>query len=187
MEQELYISTDIEADGKIPGESSMLSLASAVYTQDKQLIDTFSVNLKELPGAKPHPETMQWWKDYPQAWEACRQDQLEPAIAMKQYSSWLKTLHGELVFVGYPAAFDFMWVYWYLMRFVGDSPFSFSALDIKTVAMMLLRQPYQKTTKSMMPKHWFDGLQHTHQALDDAIQQGAMFCNMLAEFKEKCP
>jgi hypothetical protein len=32
-----------------------------------------------------------------------------------------------------------------------------------------------------MPKHWFDKLPHTHVALDDAIEQGALFCNMLKE------
>ncbi|MDO8494285.1 MAG: hypothetical protein Q7S68_03000 [Deltaproteobacteria bacterium] len=31
-----------------------------------------------------------------------------------------------------------------------------------------------------MPKHWFDKLPHSHVALDDAIEQGALFCNMLA-------
>jgi hypothetical protein len=30
-----------------------------------------------------------------------------------------------------------------------------------------------------MPKEWFDPMPHTHIALDDAIEQGAMFCNML--------
>lgn len=34
-----------------------------------------------------------------------------------------------------------------------------------------------------MPKHWFDSLPHTHRALDDAIEQGALFCNMLAELR----
>jgi len=32
-----------------------------------------------------------------------------------------------------------------------------------------------------MPRRWFDKLPHTHVALDDAIEQGALFCNMLAE------
>jgi hypothetical protein len=34
-----------------------------------------------------------------------------------------------------------------------------------------------------MPKRWFDKLPHTHRALDDAIEQGALFCNMLAEWR----
>ena len=48
----IYISTDIEADGPIPGSHSMLSFASAAYTADKQLIDTFSANLDRLPNAQ---------------------------------------------------------------------------------------------------------------------------------------
>ncbi len=32
-----------------------------------------------------------------------------------------------------------------------------------------------------MPRRWFEKLPHTHVALDDAIEQGALFCNMLAE------
>ncbi len=35
--------------------------------------------------------------------------------------------------------------------------------------------------KRNMPKRWFDDLPHTHKALDDAIGQGALFCNILAE------
>ena len=103
---------------------------------------------------------------------------------MKAYSDWVKSLPGKPVFVAYPVAFDFMFVYWYLIRFTGESPFAHSALDIKTVAMVLLQKPYRDSTKRNMPKRWFDAdLPHTHTALDDAIEQGAMFCNMLAELR----
>lgn len=98
---------------------------------------------------------------------------------MPRYAAWLDTLPGRPVFVAYPAAFDFMFVYWYLMRFVGRSPFSHSALDIKTYAMALLHGEYRKATKRAMPRLWFDDVAHTHVALDDAIEQGALFCNML--------
>ena len=98
---------------------------------------------------------------------------------MKRYVGWLKNLPGKPVFVGYPAAFDFMFVYWYLMRFAGESPFSHSALDIKTYAMAILRSDYRESSKRNMPSQWFDRSPHTHGALDDAIEQGALFCNML--------
>ena len=32
-----------------------------------------------------------------------------------------------------------------------------------------------------MPKRWFDEAPHTHNALDDAVEQGRLFCNMLQE------
>ena len=176
---ELYISTDVETDGPIPGPHSMLSFASAAYTADKQLVATFERNLETLPGAEGHPKTMAWWKSQPQAWEACRKDCVPPETAMRDYHDWLTSLPGSKVFVGYPVAFDFLFVYWYLIRFVGDSPFSHSALDMKTLAMALLKKPYRESVKKNMPEKWFDSVPHTHVALDDAIEQGALFCNML--------
>jgi len=142
---EIYVSTDVETDGPIPGPHSMLCLASAAYLPDKTLIGTFSANLEPLPGAKPHPKTMKFWSRHPET-------------------------------------FDFMFVYWYLIRFVGESPFGFVGLDIKTYAMaMLKQQEYRGCVKRKFPKRWFDPHPHTHVALDDAIEQGALFCNMLAE------
>jgi hypothetical protein len=76
-------------------------------------------------------------------------------------------------------------VYWYLLSFVGRSPFSFSAVDVKSFAMALLRKPYRDCTKRNFPKHWFaENASHTHVALDDAREQGLMFINMLKESKK---
>lgn len=177
---EIYISTDIEADGPIPGPNSMLSFASAAYLADKTLVGTFSANLELLPGASGDPKTMAWWETQPAAWAACRTDLRDPAEAMSAYVAWLKTLPGKPVFVAYPAAYDFMFVYWYLIRFAGKSPFSHSALDIKSYAMAVMKKEYRESTKRNMPRSWFDDIPHTHVALDDAKGQGLLFCNMLA-------
>lgn len=182
--QEIYISTDVEADGAIPGVNSMLSFGSAAYLADKTLLGTFTANLETLPMAVADSKTMKWWRSRPEAWKACRENTQSPEKVMKDYLGWLKELPGICVFVGYPAAYDFLFVYWYLMRFTGESPFSHSALDIKTLAMVLLKTSYRKVTKKNMPKRWFDGYSHLHRALDDAIEQGALFCNMLAELKK---
>lgn len=178
---EIYVSTDVEADGPIPGPHSMLSFASAAYLPDKTLVATFEANLETLPGATGDPKTMDWWRGQPEAWAACRANRREPADAMPDYVRWLKALPGKPVFVGYPVAYDFMFVYWYLLRFAGESPFSHSALDIKTFAMALLGTEYRASTKRNMPARWFDDQPHTHVALDDAKGQGVLFCNMLAE------
>ncbi|HTP09475.1 MAG TPA: 3'-5' exoribonuclease [Anaerolineae bacterium] len=178
---EIYVSTDVETDGPVPGVYSMLSFASAAYRADKALITTFEANLKTLPDATSHPKTMEWWQLQPEAWRACRENAQPPAVIMPRYLQWLKELLGQLVFVGYPVAFDFMFVCWYLIKFTGENPFSHSALDIKTYAMALLKKPYRASVKDNMPRRWVDDLPHTHRALDDAIEQGALFSNMLAE------
>ena len=120
MPDEIYVSTDVEADGPIPGPNSMLSFASAAFLADKTPVGTFAANLTTLPGAAGDPKTMAWWQSQPEAWAACRSDQRDPAVVMPEYVAWLKALPGKPVFVAYPAAYDFMFVYWYLIRFAGE-------------------------------------------------------------------
>ena len=179
---EIYVSTDIEADGPVPGPHSMLSFGSAAFAPDGRMLDTFSANLTTLPGAEGHPETMRWWESQPAAWAASRENLQRPEDALPAYAAWLKRLPGRPVFVAYPVVFDYMFVQWYLHRFAGESPFSFVGLDMKTYAMAVLKKDFLSVTKSTMPRRWFDDtLPHTHKALDDAIEQGVTFCRMLAE------
>lgn len=55
------------------------------------------------------------------------------------------------VFVGFLASYDFMFVYWYLIRFAGESPYSHSALDIKTLAKAAMGTGYRGSVKRNMP------------------------------------
>ena len=182
---EIYVSTDVEADGLIPGMHSMLSFGSAAFSEDGRLLGTFTANLETLDGATTDARTMQWWAQHERAWEACRVHARPATEVMPEYAEWLDGLPGTPVFVGYPAAYDFLFVYWYLIRFAGRSPFSFSALDMKTLAMATLGTTFRDATKRNMPSHWFETKNHTHVALDDAIEQGYLFCRMLAECRER--
>ena len=94
---EIYVSTDIEADGRIPGVFSMLSFGSAAYQADGTLLGTFTANLEQLPEASTDPDTMAWWAERPQEWAACRQDLQKPEAAMKAYYAWLMDLPGTPV------------------------------------------------------------------------------------------
>ena len=91
---EVYVSTDIETDGPIPGANSMLSFASIAYDGDGRELGSFSVNLETLPDAIPDARTMEWWRTQPEAWAACRQDPRAPASAMADYDRWLQALQG---------------------------------------------------------------------------------------------
>ncbi len=181
--KEIYVSTDVETDGPIPGPNSMLSIGSAAFTEEGDLISTFSANLCPLVGSNPDPDTARWWLSQPEAWAEVQRDRQEPGKVMESFTQWVNSLPGKPVFVGYPAGFDFLFVYWYLIKFTGKSPFSFSAVDIKTYAMALLKKPYRDCTKRNFPKMWFSDDKHTHVAVEDAIEQGRMFCKMLKKNK----
>ena len=61
----------------------MLSIGSAAYLADKELLGTFSANLETLPASAPDPKTAAWWATQPEAWSACRQNLEAPAVALK--------------------------------------------------------------------------------------------------------
>ena len=163
----------------------MLALASAAFTAAGELVGSFTANLAELPGATGDPKTMAWWQTQPAAWAACRDGVRPPADVMTEYAAWIAGLPGRPVFVAYPAGFDFTFVYWYLVRFTGASPFSHSALDMKTLAMALLGTPYRDSTKRAFPARWHSDRPHTHVALDDALEQGEVFVKMLADVRDR--
>lgn len=176
---EVYVSVDVETDGPIPGPHSLLSLGAAAFTRQRGLIATFSVNLQTLPGASGHPETMAWWQQQPAAWAACREQPEAPDEALPRFADWVDALPGKPVFAGYPASFDFMFTIWYLHRFAGRNPFSFAALDLKSLALGLLGGVFRAISKSRMPRDWFGPTAHTHVAVDDAISQGELLLRML--------
>lgn len=183
--EEIYISIDVETNGPIPGKYSMLSLGAAAYLLDKTLVDTFSINFKTLPNAIEHPETMAWWLNREKTYNLTRVDQVEPKEAMSNFLEWIEdtTLVEDKkykpVCVCYPSGFDFTFIYWYFSNFLDECPFGFSALDLKSYACAVMGTPFKRTTKSRMPKHWFDKFEHTHIAVDDAIEQGALAINMI--------
>src|SRR5258708_14219286 len=99
---EVYVSTDVETDGPIPGPHSMLSFASAAYRPDKHLLGTFTANLETLPGAAGHPATLAWWRQNPDAWPATPTDLHDPAHPMRRYIAWINALPVQPVVVPHP-------------------------------------------------------------------------------------
>jgi hypothetical protein len=55
---------------------------------------------------------------------------------------------------------------------------------MKSVAMTILGTSYRESTKKNFPKIWFSADKHTHVAVDDAVEQGRIFCKMLQAAKQ---
>jgi hypothetical protein len=92
---------------------------------------------------------------------------------------WSGALRSTPTVVAYPAGFDFTYTYYSLCKFLGSSCVGFSALDMKTMAMCLLRKSYHDAAKRRFPREWFNPrFAHTHNALEDARGQGYTFFKM---------
>lgn len=204
MTNTIYLSADIEADGPIPGPFSMLSFGVVAFDAQGREQRAFARNLELLPGAIQHPETMAWWAERPEAYARTRVNCVPPLDAMRDFDAWMRReLPGKLTFTGYPASYDFLFLYWYLMRFLGlrdwenftstgavmskgrdvldyRSPFGFQALDVKSLAMIPMECDFRDVGKRKMPKAWFEGQpEHTHDPLDDARGQGMLLFKVL--------
>lgn len=176
--KELYVSVDIETDGPIPGINNLLSLGAVAYDYKGKELGSFTTNFK--PVGVSEARTMEWWSKYPVQYAKATESPVEPLQGMDDFRAWLRGFPGSPVCVAGPAGFDFTYLYWYLIRFGNDSPFSFSCVDIKTLAMVALCRGYKGATKRNYLRHWFpkdQGL--AHEAVSDARAQGHLFFEIL--------
>lgn len=178
----LFDSSDIEADGPIPVEYSMLSTGHAVFDIEKNLKGTFYANLELYPGAKMHSKTMsEFWAETPIAYEATRINIQPIDTAIKNLHTFLTGFDSRPVFVGFPAPFDHMWNSFYLHKFAGDDPLGFAPFDLKSLAAGMLKIPFRESAKRNFPARWKENIPHNHHALVDAIGQGVLAINMIRE------
>ncbi|WP_405867873.1 MULTISPECIES: 3'-5' exoribonuclease domain-containing protein [unclassified Streptomyces] len=181
-----YISVDIEADGPIPGPYSMLSLGAAVagthdadgFTAADPEQKTFYRELRPI-SEEFVPEAL--------AVSGLDRDRLrtegsEPAVALDEFSDWVREVStgAQPVMCGYPASYDWTFLYWYLIRFTGASPFGHSGcLDMKTLYATKAGLPLRAVAKGTMPRHLLSRRRHTHHALDDAIEQAELLAHLM--------
>jgi DNA polymerase III epsilon subunit-like protein len=179
---DLYISADIESDGPIPGEYSMLSFGLAVagrfdgdaFHRPSDDAGTFYRELRPI-AERFDPEALRV--------SGLDRDRLlqagaDPNDAMAEAAEWVaKQASGDLpVLVGYPVVFDWMFLHWYFVRFAGRSPFGFSgALDMKTMYHQKARVTLDRAGRNDLPANLTPDMPHTHNALDDAREQAEIF------------
>lgn len=169
--REHYISVDVESSGPIPGEYSLLTIGACVVDDDSK---TFHVQLKPL-NRNALPEAMEVTG---LSLDVLERDGQEPAAAMDAFADWLSANVPEgakPVFVGLNAPFDWSFVNYYFIRFSGQNPFGFAALDIKALYMGATGCTWNQTSSSQMAKRLHPTQKGTHDALEDALYQAELF------------
>lgn len=167
---EVYISVDIEASGPIPGEYSMLSLGACVVGEASK---TFYSEFKPISEKYVH-EAVDVSK---LSLEKLKSSGVEPELGMREFENWIKEVSSEKrpVFTAFNATFDWMFVAYYFHRFLGRNPFGISGLDIKAYYMGKFDTSWSETAKRNFDKRFLSSKKHTHNALDDAIEQAEIF------------
>ena len=106
----------------------------------------------------------------------------DPAVAMTEAAEWVQRLSDGYrpILIAYPVAFDWSFLYWYFAQFSEvPSPFGHSScLDIRTLYQAIAGTVFDDSGKASMPAFVQAEHPHTHNALDDAIEQGELFANL---------
>ena len=169
----------------------MLSLGSIAIDENGKIHGKFYKKLKPLENAEEDPKTMEFWEKNKENYKEATTNQEDPEKVMMAYKNWIEKIreetNTELIFLAYPVSYDYTFVYWYLMKFLKENPFkSIAALDIRSFVMAHLKVNFKETKKDLMPKKWFNNIEkHSHNALEDALEQAQLFINILKENREK--
>jgi DNA polymerase III alpha subunit (gram-positive type) len=150
-----YIMVDIEADGPIPSDYSMISFAAVVVKSG--LEQSFYATLK--------PISDNWLPNALKVSGYSREETLkfpEPLIAMQDFTRWLTDEVKERpYFISDNNGFDWQFINWYFHHFLNHNPFGHSSTNLGSL--------YKGIVKDMFKdfKH-LRQTEHTHHPLDDA-------------------
>lgn len=122
--EQIYVSTHVHTDGPIPGPHSLLTVAAVAHTVEGEQIGTFVTNVRELPGAHPHPVSLQYWRGRAEEWLTTRRSSRPPAVATRAFTDWVQKLPAGTVLVTDTTRPDYVFLYWYLQRFTDRWPFA---------------------------------------------------------------
>lgn len=168
---EVFISVDVETAGPIVGEHSMLTLGACLAHQPEV---SFSMMLKPISD-----------KSVAEALEVtgltlkrAEKEGLAPSDAMSEFAAWISKNVPEgstPVFVGLNAPFDWGFVNYYFLKYFGENPFGFTALDIKALFMGVMGCSWFETKSSAIDKVVDPSQKGDHDALHDARYQAELF------------
>jgi len=146
---------DIEADGPIPGDYSMISFGAVVV--EPGLERTFYGELRPIS---------EEWVPEALAVSGFTREQVmtfaEPEGVMRSFAGWLGTVaSGQPMFISDNNGFDWQFINWYFHHFTGSNPFGFSSTNLGSLYTGLVRDTSRNS------KH-LRRTRHIHNPVDDA-------------------
>jgi hypothetical protein len=161
---------DIEADGPIPGDYSMISIGAVIV--DAELDKTFYGILKPISD-KYSNEALRvsgFTRDETLLFD-------DPTKVMKDFYVWIvNNSKNRHMFISDNNGFDWMFVCWYFHHFIGENPFGYSSTNLGSF--------YKGIVQSF--RHNFKHLRktkHTHNPVDDAKGNAEAFLTLINKYK----
>jgi len=167
-----YIMVDIESDGPIPGDYSMVCFGAVVV--EKNLHRTFFGKLK--------PISENWVPEALAVSGYSREETLsfdEPLAVMQDFAKWIdQESKGKAMFVSDNNGFDWQFINWYFHHFTSKNPFGFSSMNLGSLYKGAVRDCFKNFKHLRKTKH-------THNPVDDAMGNAEAMLTIVQEFDLK--
>ncbi len=151
-----YVMADVEADGPIPGDYSMVCFGAVLV--EASLDKTFYGHLRPVSG--------KWLPKALAISGLTRKDTLgfdEPKAVMERFALWLaENTKGRAFFISDNNGFDWQFINWYFWHFTGGNPFGHSSTNLGSLYKGMAKDMFQNF------KH-LRKTAHTHNPVDDAM------------------
>ena len=161
-----YVMVDVETDGPIPADYSMICLGAVVV--DESLDKRFYGQLKPI-SEQWIPESLKisgFSRNQTQQFD-------DPKEVMEKFSAWIEvSCAGTPLFISDNNGFDWQFVNYYFHHFLGNNPFGFSSTNLGSLYKALVKD----TSKNF--KHLRNSA-HTHDPLDDAVGNAEALLHMI--------
>jgi len=150
-----WISVDVESDGPIPGDYSMVCFGAVIvekglersfYGQLRPISDRYLPDDLSISGFT-REETLQF---------------AEPKETMSQFKAWLeREVKGRPLFISDNNGYDWQFINWYFHHFIGENPFGFSSTNLNSLYKGM-KKDFWASSKDLAKTP------HTHHPVDDA-------------------
>ena len=160
------IMVDVEADGPIPGDYSMVSFGAVLV--EPTLSKTFYGQLR--------PISDRWVPDALKVSGHSRDECMkfdDPVKVMEGFRDWIyDNVEGRPIFISDNNGFDWQFINFYFHHFLGMNPFGFSSVNLGSLYKGLVKSTRKNFRHLRKTKH-------THHPVDDARGNAEAFLAML--------
>jgi len=156
-----WVVVDVEADGPIPGDYSMVCFGAVVVEGD--LSTTFY--------GKTEPISDLWVPEALAVSGFSREQHKEfddPAEVMSEFTKWLKeVVAGRPKFISDNNGFDWQFINWYFHHFEGRNPMGFSSMNLNGIYKGLNRHIGANWKRDKRMRQFLK-TRHDHMPVNDA-------------------
>ena len=150
-----YFMVDVEADGPIPGDYSMICFGAVLV--EPSLGKTFYGRLR--------PISQQWIPEALQVSGFSREATLafeDPKPVMERFAAWVEAhTTRRPMFIADNNGFDWQFINWYFHHFLGRNPFGHSSSNLGSLYKGVVKDAFASFKHLRRTKH-------THHPVDDA-------------------